>query len=274
MMERFFFYLVVIFYLTSSVFLIYFFVKLNDIFLNYSKKALILGFVFHLINFFIRFYKAKHFPVTTLYEALTFFALVIIFFQILIDIKYKAKGICAFSIFFSTFLMIIAIFLPCKITNLPPSLQSIWLPLHVIFSFMGNGMFAIACGIGILYLIQLKFLKNKKLSVLFFRLPSLETLDNLNYLCISIGFPLLSFGIITGSIWASQAWGSYWSWDPKETWSLITWFVYAALLHGRINARWRGKKSAIFSIIGFCVVLFTFLGVNLLLPGLHTYANR
>jgi len=273
-MERFFFYAALISYIISSIFLIRFFVKLSDFSYKFSKRFLILGFFFHLIDFIIRYYKSKHFPVTTLYEALTFFALVIVFFQILIDLKYKAKGICIFSILFSTLLMIIAAFLPCKITELPPALKSFWLPLHVLFSFLGNGMFAIACGIGVVYLVQLKFLKNKKLSGLFFKLPSLETLDNLNYICLSIGFPLLSLGIITGSIWASQAWGSYWSWDPKETWSLITWFIYAALLHGRINARWRGKKSAIFSIIGFGVVLFTFLGVNLLLPGLHTYAVR
>lgn len=105
-------------------------------------------------------------------------------------------------------------------------------------------------------------------------MPSLETLDALNYKCLTIGFPLLTLGIITGSLWASSAWGSYWSWDPKEVWSLITWILYAALLHGRLNSGWRGKKGAIFLIIAFFVVLFTFIGVNTLIPGLHSYANR
>lgn len=268
------FLLALIFYCLSSFSFLLFFFKVNERYVDYSTKALIIGFVFHFFNFITRFIHAGHFPVTTLYEALSFFVLIIVFFQILIDFKYRIKVIGAFTVFFATLLMFIALFLPADIHELPPALQSIWLPIHVIFSFLGNGMFAIACGVGILYLIQLKFLKNKKLSGIFFKLPSLEKLDNLNYICLTIGFPLLSLGIITGSIWASSAWGSYWSWDPKETWSLITWFVYAALIHGRINARWRGKKSAIFSIIGFCVVLFTFLGVNLLLPGLHTYANR
>ncbi len=273
-MEKIFFILALISYIISSRFFIRFFIKLNDKDLKFSKRFLIIGLFFHIINFILRYIKAGHFPVTTLYEALNFFALVIVTFQVIIDFKYKVKGISAFTVFFATILMIIAFFLPSGIHKLPPALQSFWLPIHVLFSFLGNGMFAIACGVGILYLIQMKFLKRKKLAGLFFKLPSLETLDNLNYICLTIGFPLLSLGIITGSIWASQAWGSYWSWDPKETWSLITWFVYAALIHGRINSRWRGKKSAIFSIIGFCVVLFTFLGVNLLLPGLHTYASR
>ncbi len=273
-MNKIIFIIATIFYIISALNFILFFLKTEDKFINRSTKFLVIGFSFHLINFIIRFFESKHFPVTTLYEALSFFVLVIVFFQILIDIKYKVKEIGIFTVSFASIIMIIDFFLPSNIHELPPALQSIWLPIHVIFSFLGNGMFAIACGVGILYLIQLKFLKNKKLSGIFFKLPSLETLDNLNYICLTIGFPLLSLGIITGSIWASSAWGSYWSWDPKETWSLITWFVYAALIHGRINARWRGKKSAIFSIIGFCVVLFTFLGVNLLLPGLHTYANR
>ena len=114
-------------------------------------------------------------------------------------------------------------------------------------------------------------IKNKKWSQFLHRLPSLQTLDDLNYLCLSLGFPFLTLGIITGSIWAEYAWGSYWNWDPKETWSLVTWLIYAALLHGRLTIGWRGRRAAYFSIIGFAVVLFTFLGVNLLLPGLHSY---
>jgi cytochrome c-type biogenesis protein CcsB len=105
------------------------------------------------------------------------------------------------------------------------------------------------------------------------RLPSLKVLDDLNYQSLTFGFPLLTLGIITGAIWAEYAWGRYWNWDPKETWSLITWFLYAALLHQRLTVGWRGRKAAIMAIFGFFAVLFTFLGVNLLLPGLHTYSN-
>jgi cytochrome c-type biogenesis protein CcsB len=124
-----------------------------------------------------------------------------------------------------------------------------------------------------MYLLMEKELKHKKMGAIFKRLPSLNVLDDINYRCLTIGFPLLTLGIITGSIWAEYAWGSYWSWDPKEVWSLITWLLYAALLHGRMTVGWRGRKAAILAIVGFCAILFTFLGVNLLLPGLHTYTN-
>ena len=108
---------------------------------------------------------------------------------------------------------------------------------------------------------------------LFKRLPPLNKLDEMNYRILTIGFPFLTLGIITGAVWANYAWGSYWSWDPKETWSLITWLVYAGILHGRLTVGWRGRRAAVFCIIGFGCVLFTFLGVNLLLPGLHTYSR-
>jgi cytochrome c-type biogenesis protein CcsB len=103
--------------------------------------------------------------------------------------------------------------------------------------------------------------------------PNVKILDDLNYRSIMVGFPLLTLGIVTGAAWANYAWGTYWSWDPKETWSLITWFVYAAFLHARFTAGWRGKKSALLSIVGFAAVLFTYIGVNFLLSGLHSYGS-
>ncbi len=124
-----------------------------------------------------------------------------------------------------------------------------------------------------MYLVQEHQLKSKRIGAITQRLPSLQVLDDLNYQSLTYGFPLLTLGIITGAIWAEYAWGRYWNWDPKETWSLITWLLYAALLHQRLTVGWRGRKAAIMAIAGFFAVLFTFLGVNLLLPGLHTYAN-
>jgi cytochrome c-type biogenesis protein CcsB len=103
--------------------------------------------------------------------------------------------------------------------------------------------------------------------------PNHSILEELSYQMVIIGFIMLTLGIITGAVWANSAWGTYWSWDPKETWSLITWFVYAAMLHSRLISGWRGKRLALFSIIGFCCVIFTYLGVNLLLSGLHSYGS-
>ncbi|WP_017305589.1 c-type cytochrome biogenesis protein CcsB [Spirulina subsalsa] len=103
------------------------------------------------------------------------------------------------------------------------------------------------------------------------RLTLAETLDNISYRIIGLGFPLLTIGIIAGGVWANEAWGSYWSWDPKETWALITWLVFAAYLHARITKGWQGRKPAILAATGFCVVWICYLGVNLLGKGLHSY---
>ena len=105
------------------------------------------------------------------------------------------------------------------------------------------------------------------------RLTLLESLDNLSYRTISFGFPLLTVGIIAGAVWANEAWGSYWSWDPKETWALITWLVFASYLHARITKSWQGRKPAIIAALGFIVVWICYLGVNFLGKGLHTYGQ-
>ena len=109
-------------------------------------------------------------------------------------------------------------------------------------------------------------------AIAFFGCPEPKTLDHLAYVAVTVGFPFLTLGILTGAIWANSAWGTYWSWDPKETWSLITWFVYATLLHARMMRGWYGKKIAYLSILGFGAVMFTYFGVNLL-PGLHSYGS-
>jgi cytochrome c-type biogenesis protein CcsB len=156
-----------------------------------------------------------------------------------------------------------------RIQPLIPALQSNWLITHVITCFFGYAAFAIAFGLAFMYLI--KGLDRAEASSVFFRLlPNRDILDELLYHSVVIGFIFLTLGIITGSVWAYSAWGSYWSWDPKETWSLITWLIYAAMLHSRFMRGWRGKRMAIMSIIGFASVIFTYFGVNLL-PGLHSY---
>jgi cytochrome c-type biogenesis protein CcsB len=134
---------------------------------------------------------------------------------------------------------------------------------------LGYASFAVSFGISILYIIRDKK-EDQKEGVLKW-LPATPVLDEINYKSIVIGFPMLTLGIITGAAWANYAWGSYWSWDPKETWSLITWFIYAAFLHARFTRDWKGKRTAILSIVGFIFVLFTYFGVNYLISGLHSY---
>jgi cytochrome c-type biogenesis protein CcsB len=148
-------------------------------------------------------------------------------------------------------------------------LKGFWLVSHIVMIFTGEAALALACGAGILYLIQEKAIKDKKRGFFYRRLPSLDLLDNTSYTSVITGFTMLTAGLITGLVYAKSVWGTFWSWDPKEIWSAVTWLIYAALLHGRLTSGWRGRKSAIMTIIGFAVLLFTLFGVNLLIGGHH-----
>ncbi len=209
-------------------------------------------------------------PLSNLYESLIFFSLAVAGIYLFVELKYKVRTIGVFASLFS-FLAAAYASLPSvdsQIQPLIPALQSNWLIAHVITCFLGYAAFAIACGISILYLV--KSAGNDPASGALGRIPDQEILDDLSHQMITFGFLFLSIGIITGAIWANQAWGRYWGWDPKETWSLITWLIYATLLHARLMRGWTGRKIAFLSCLGFAVVLFTYFGVNLL-PGLHSY---
>lgn len=164
---------------------------------------------------------------------------------------------------------------PNDIQPLVPALQSNWLISHVVTCFVGYAAFALSFVVSILYLFKAGSEKRSPKSAGSFLcfLPSSAGLDEIGYKTIAIGFPLLTIGIVTGAFWANVAWGTYWSWDPKETWSLIVWLIYAAYLHARITRGWRGKRAAILSIVGFAATLFCYLGVNLILSGLHSYGG-
>jgi cytochrome c-type biogenesis protein CcsB len=241
-----------------------------------SRAALFIvsfGFASHTLALLTRYAEAGYLPVTNLFESLSFFAWMIVGLLLIGHLKYQIQVLGAFLAPIALIFTLYALALPKEILPLAPVLKSFWHPFHVFFAFMGDAVFTLAFCCGIMYLIQEHQVKSKKLGAIMERLPSLKVLDDLNYRCLTLGFPLLTLGIITGSIWAEYAWGRYWGWDPKETWSLITWILFAAQLHQRLTVGWRGRKAAIMAIVGFLVVLFTFLGVNLLLPGLHNYAK-
>ncbi|PLX81750.1 MAG: c-type cytochrome biogenesis protein CcsB [Desulfuromonas sp.] len=217
-------------------------------------------------------------PLSNLYESVVFFAWTIVMFYLLLDLKYKQRSIGAFVMPFAFLGMTWAqLGLNDAIDPLVPALQSNWLTYHVITCFLGYAAFAIACGVSIMYLIKAGKEENNAegspAGGILSLFPSVRILDDINYKAIMVGFPLLSLGIITGAAWANYAWGTYWSWDPKETWSLIVWFIYAAFLHARFTRGWVGKKAAWLSIIGFGATIFCYLGVNLVLSGLHSYGG-
>jgi cytochrome c-type biogenesis protein CcsB len=246
---------------------------------NIATGLAALGVVVHTVGLALRWVESYrmgigHAPLSNMYESMSFFALCVMAAYLVVEWRFKAKTLgavvapIAFIILASN-----ALFFPDDIRPLVPALQSDWLLYHVITSFVSYGAFAVSFGVSLLYLVKMKAEKGglREGSILGM-FPDLKVLDEVNYKSIAVGFPLLSLGIITGAAWANYAWGTYWSWDPKETWSLITWFIYAAYLHARMTRGWHGKRAAWLSIIGFAAVVFTYFGVNFLLSGLHSYA--
>jgi len=215
-----------------------------------------------------------HAPFSNLYESLIFFAWTLMFLYMIVEWRTKNRTFGTFVTPLAFLAMAYASFSPnisSHIQPLIPALKSNWLISHVITCFFGYAAFGVSFGLSIMYL--LKRLDAPERNNIFLKLiPSQGILDDLNYQMIVIGFLMLTLGIITGSVWAHSAWGSYWSWDPKETWSLITWLIYAAVIHSRMVRGWKGKKIAILSMVGFFCVLFTYFGVNYL-AGLHSYAK-
>lgn len=267
-------------YLAATVLHLVYLATQRPVIDTWGRRATWAGFGVHTLGLLVRFLEAGYTPVTSLHESLSFFAWCIVGVYLAVQLRYRVPALGGFVSPVALVFVLAAVSLGGEIAPLNPALQSFWLPIHVILLFLGDGAFALAAAAAVMYLIQERQLKRKKLSGWFNRLPSIDVLDELNYRCLTIGFPLLTLGIITGSVWAQQAWGTYWSWDPKETWSLITWLLYAALLHGRLTVGWRGRRAAIWALVGFASVLFTFLGVNYVLPlllphldSLHIYAG-
>jgi len=216
-----------------------------------------------------------HVPLSNLYESLVFFSWVTILVYLIVEWRVKRRVIGAFVTPFASFAMAYASFSPKvedSIEPLIPALKSNWLIVHVVTCFLGYASFAVACGLGVMFLFKDRSSEESK--GILGALPACRVLDDLIHQTIVFGFLWLSLGIITGAVWANDAWGTYWSWDPKETWSLITWFIYATALHARFIRGWTGRRIAYLSILGFASVIFTYFGVNFLLSGLHSYGSQ
>jgi cytochrome c-type biogenesis protein CcsB len=268
------FFVVIIFYLLSTIgYIIYLFVQ-KDYLQQTGFYLLAAGFLCHTAEIGYRFIQSGHFPVSNLHETLSLAGWTIAGVFLLFKYKYNLKILGIYAAPLITFVMVIAARLP-KVPDTPNTiLNNVWLVGHVITIFIGEASLALACGAGLLYLLQEHAIKSKQRGFFYKRLPSLELLDNTGYACIVTGFTMLTFGLIMGFVYAKSLWGKFWSWDPKEVWSGITWILYAALLHQRLAVGWRGRRAAIMAIIGFAVILFTFLGVNFLLKGHHGEFTR
>ena len=238
----------------------------------YQKTAfrLILTAIgFHFVSIMIYTIATSHVPIQNLSQSLSAAAFAIGCMFLFFQYKFDLKILGVFASILLCGIMLVVLLIPDAPVEKNAVLKGFWFYSHIILVFTGDAALGLACGTGILYLLQEKGIKTKSPGFFFKRLPSLDFLDNVGYTCLTTGFVLLTIGLVTGFIYAKTIWGRFWSWDPKEVFSVGTWLVYAALLHLRLYSGWRGRKSAIMTIIGFFIIIFTFLGVNILLGGHH-----
>lgn len=228
-----------------------------------------LGALVHAVTTGLNTWGMGTLPVHNLHQNLSIAALILAMVFIVLKFKFNLKILGIFTAPLVLIMMTAAVVLPEAQPATESTLKGFWLVSHIILIFTGEAALALACGAGMLYLLQERAIKEKKRGFFYKRLPSLDLLDSTSYSCLITGFTMLTMGLITGLVYAKSAWGRFWDWDPKEIWSAVTWLVYAAILHGRLTSGWRGRRSAIMTIVGFAVLVFTFLGVNLLIGGHH-----
>lgn len=252
----------------SSLSYLMLYISRNLKYANYGSWLVRAGFLFHTMAISVRTIEAGRLPFANQYEFATSFAWAISLTFIFYEWKYKFKTLGLFATPFILLVTFYAVLQSSEIQPLMPALQSRWLAVHVSTAIFSYGAFAIACAVSLIYITREKFKEDEFTTK---NLPQLEALDHIGYKAITFGFFMLTIVMVSGAIWAERAWGRYWRWDPKETWSFITWIIYAIYLHVRLNKGWKNKKAAWYAIIGFAAVVFTYIGVNTLLSGLHSY---
>ena len=283
----FFLFLAMIFYWISLA------IPKNNFIFQISKSLSIFSNFLLTMTLLLRWIGEKYFPLSNLYESLIFLSWGILTIHLFLEFQTKSRLIGSIATPITLFLAGFSTFsLPTdmqKALPLVPSLQSNWLMMHVTMMMISYATLIVGSLLSLLYIAFLAFpLKNQKsepsgiiindfnkeksISTLTYsKLSLLQTVDLWSYRIIGLGFPFLTIGIISGAVWANEAWGSYWSWDPKETWALITWLVFAIYLHSRLLKGWQGEKAALLGSCGFFVIWICYLGVNFLGKGLHSY---
>ncbi len=236
--------------------------------------AILMGFTGMMVRWYESYLLGTdigHIPVSNLYEVFVLFCLITALFLVFYEQKYETRAVSPFVMLIISaavgFLLWYMVTRDAhEIQPLVPALQSWWMKIHVPANFIGYGTFALAAMVGVAYLLKAR-------GWLADRLPALEVLDDIMYKAIAVGFAFFTIATILGALWAAEAWGGYWSWDPKETWALIVWLNYAAWLHMRLMKGLRGQVAAWWAVGGLLVTTFAFLGVNMFLSGLHSYGE-
>ena len=232
---------------------------------------LLAGFLCHTIGLAMLVGQIRQMPVTTLPQTFSLFAWAIVGSYLAFQLKFNIRILGTFVSPLAVVFMLLSSAIPGRVIPNSQLFKSFWLTLHVATMFIGMAIFALAFCAGIMYLLQERQIKSKNFGLLYRRLPSLEVLDSLNYVCLTFGFPLITIGLISGFVYAGAVWQSYWHWDPKEILSVVTWLIYAVLLHERLAVGWRGRRAAIMAIVGFSVILVTFVGTSMILEVHHSF---
>jgi cytochrome c-type biogenesis protein CcsB len=232
---------------------------------------LLAGFLSHTLGLAMLVSQIRQMPVTTLPQTFSLFAWAIVGSYLAFQVKFNIRILGTFVSPLAVVFMLLSSAIPGRVIPNSQLFKSFWLTLHVATMFIGMAIFALAFCAGIMYLLQERQIKSKNFGILYRRLPSLEVLDSLNYVCLTFGFPLITIGLISGFVYAGAVWQSYWHWDPKEILSVVTWLIYAVLLHERLAVGWRGRRAAIMAIVGFSAILVTFVGTSMILEVHHSF---
>ncbi len=246
-------------YLAASLGYFIYLVYRRPLVSSLSGGAVALGLISHTVSIGLHSAITGHGPYTTSYEIAMFLAWFIVVIYFLTEWKYKIKDLGSFVIPLVFLVMLVSVFLSKDAGLVPESEVRFWLTMHRTLSIIGYAAFSIAFAAGIMYLIQEHQVKSKKLGIMYFRMPSLEVLDDLNFKVITIGFPLFTLGFMTGSIWNTKMDQAFFSWDLAKTMPMvIVWLIYGLVFFGRMTTGLRGKKAAQFAILGFVTVIGTF----------------
>lgn len=238
---------------------------------NEAAWLLAAGAFLQLIEFATGAFQTGNLPVTNFGQSLSFLAWLTALAGLIVIVRFRMQvvGTVVAPIVFIV-LSAATLTMGDRRLTLPVTLRSAWLPVHVTLAFLGYALFVLAAGVSIVYLVYERRLKAKRLSLRDGgAAPSLEKLDRVNYHLLGWGFLMLTLAIISGAIWADTIWGHFWSWEPQESWSLVIWLLYAALLESRLTIGWRGKRAAALTLVLFSVLICSFLGVSLVTPGKH-----
>ena len=257
-------------YFISSVFYTSHFWTQNERVCSYGFWAMAIGASLQTVSLIIA-YSQGVLVTGGLDSTLYIFAWLIALVYIGSQIVFKASIFGAFVAPLAFIMTLPHVILPQGIIELDPTLSNPWILIHILLILLGEALFTVAFVAGVFYIFQENKIKSKRVGKFLKKFPSLTTLDKINHFCLVVGFPLLTLGLALGLLLAKMIWGDGWVWGWKETWSIVTWFLYAVLIHGRLASGWKGRKAAMGAVLGFCIILFTLFVIGFVAPGQHDF---